>query len=121
GAPRQAHLPVLPRGLSGPRQRVGPVGRHPQTATVRGGPASGRNLSTAPEQRRGTRKRNPLSTAPCVSSATTIDINHEVRLRSRCASSHSKREHAALPSSQSTAKILDIHRYIFSTGLWSPM
>jgi Uma2 family endonuclease len=46
--------------------------------------------------------------------ATTAD-SHPARRRYRCASTDpSKRREAALPSSQTTAKILDFHRYIFS-------
>src|SRR5262249_8182796 len=61
GPSGQAHLPVLPRRLPCSGQRAGPVGGGPPGAALRGRPALGRNLPPPPEQRRGTRTRNPLS------------------------------------------------------------
>jgi hypothetical protein len=43
-----------------------------------------------------------------------MQIDHERHLRCRCASTFIKRYQAAWPSSQSTARRLDFHRYIFS-------
>ncbi len=67
GPSGQAPVPVLPRRLPRPGQRVGPVGCGTQTAALRGRPKLGGDLPAATQQRRGTRKMNPLIAAAAAS------------------------------------------------------
>src|SRR5438874_13702734 len=103
------------------RQRSQPVGLFASTVALLISDALGRDLSAAAEQRRGTRKRNPLANdqaAPDIHSNLAYGAHSRCALPTLKAPAHSSRQLAFSPSSPPTA--IDIHWYILEPAWVHP-